>query len=59
MTQAPNYCVRKLDVTRSSKGGLGGQDSGRVIVHLQLTDWPDRYSIAHTDCTHVAHTIHM
>ena len=50
MTQAPNYCVRKLDVTRSSKGGLGGQDNGRVIVHLQLTDWPDRYS------THVAHT---
>ena len=47
MTQAPNYCVRKLDVTRSSKGGLGGQDSGRVIVHLQLTDWPDRYSVAH------------
>ena len=40
--QAPNYCVRKLDVTRSSKGGLGGEDNGRVIVHLQLTDWPDR-----------------
>ena len=34
--------MRKLDVTRAGKGGLGAEESGRVIVHLQLTDWPDR-----------------
>ena len=42
--------MRKLDVTKSTKGGLGGEDSGRVIVHLQLTDWPDRFDTLFT-CT--------
>jgi len=37
--EAPNYCVRKLDVTKCRGAGA---DTSRVIVHLQLTDWPDR-----------------
>ena len=43
-TQAPNYCVRKLDVTKT--GGLAGGEN-RVIIHLQLTDWPDRAAPGH------------
>ena len=41
--QAPNYCVRKLDVTKV--GGVAGEN--RVIIHLQLTDWPDRAAPGH------------
>ena len=45
--QAPNYCVRKLDVTRLAGGEEEEEEAGvaghnRVIIHLQLTDWPDR-----------------
>ena len=40
--QAPNYCVRKLDVTKLSEANVSDEDRSRVIVHLQLTDWPDR-----------------
>jgi len=42
--EAPNYCVRKLDVTKT--GGLAGGEN-RVIIHLQLTDWPDRAAPGH------------
>ena len=41
--EAPNYCVRKLDVTKV--GGVAGEN--RVIIHLQLTDWPDRAAPGH------------
>lgn len=41
--EAPNYCVRKLDVTKV--GGVAGEN--RVIIHLQLTDWPDRAALGH------------
>jgi len=36
--EAPNYIVRKLDVTHRG----AGQGSSRVIVHIQFTNWLDR-----------------
>lgn len=57
--EAPNYCVRKLDVTRSSKGGLGGEDNGRVIVHLQMTDWPDRSAPGGGDPGHLVTLVQL
>jgi len=36
--EAPNYIVRKLDVTHRGSG----ECSNRVIVHIQFTNWMDR-----------------
>jgi len=36
--EAPNYIVRKLDVTHRGKG----QCANRVVVHIQFTNWLDR-----------------
>ena len=63
--QAPNYIVRKLDVTKTSETNLSGEHSNRVVVHLQLTDWPDRSTpgtgsdlVTIVQLTHVLLTTH-
>ena len=40
--QAPTYVVRKFDISKQ------GFNKNRVIVHIQYTQWPDRYSRALT-----------
>jgi len=63
--EAPNYCVRKLDVTKIGESTVTGEPQSRVIVHLQLTDWPDKSIPGNTghlvqlvQLTHVLMTTH-
>ena len=70
--QAPNYCVRKLDVTRLGGGeeeevgeeeeggaGVGVAGHNRVIIHLQLTDWPDRAAPGHGHAGHLVQLVQL
>ena len=57
--------MRKLDVTKIGESTVTGEPQSRVIVHLQLTDWPDKSIPGNTghlvqlvQLTHVLMTTH-